>query len=100
MKISRTLWTAAAISALALAGCQQTGDQGDTEEAVAEDTLSGTMDDGDFEAEAQKAGEEIEEGVEQGVEAVGAGTEELGERIQESVDANEDDAYEADSTGN
>lgn len=91
MRIRGTyLWTALAVGALAFAGCEQAGEGDDLEEdIVVEDTL-GDEDGNDFEAEAREAGEEIEEGVEQGVEAVGAGTEELGEEIQESVEDEEE----------
>lgn len=97
MKTSRILTTAIAVAAITLAGCERAGDEGEAEEAVAGDTLGWDIeatDDDDFEAEAREAGEAIQEGVEQGVEAVGAGTEELGERIQESVDEDDTTDYE------
>lgn len=90
----RYLWTALAVGALTLAGCEQTGQNGELEEEpVAEDTVGWDLDDeadGDFETDAREAGERIEEGVKRGVQAVGEGTERLGREIQESVDSEED----------
>lgn len=83
--------TALAVATLALAGCEQGAETGEIdEEPYAEDTV-GLDEESDFEAEAREAGEEIEEGIEEGVDAVGAGTERLGEKIQESVDDEERD---------
>lgn len=90
----RYLWPALAIGALAFAACDQAGDNGELEdEPIAEDTVGWDLDDeadGDFETDAREAGERIEEGVKRGVQAVGEGTERLGEEIQESVDTEEE----------
>ncbi len=90
----RYLWAALAVGALTLAGCDQAGQDGELEEEpFAEDTLGWDVDDaadGDFETEAREAGERIEEGVKEGVRAVGEGTERLGREIQESVDSEEE----------
>lgn len=91
---ARYLWTALAVGALTLAACEQAGENGELEEEpYAEDTVGGDLDDeadGDFETDARRAGERIEEGVKKGVEAVGEGTERLGREIQESVETEEE----------
>lgn len=97
MKISRVPIVATfAIVALALTSCERADETGELdEEPFAEDTIGWDLEDDadttDFEAEAREAGEAIEEGVREGVEAVGAGTERLGEEIQESVEEDEDE---------